>query len=110
MLSFITKLFISKVSCNNWIFCVSVFFKKSISLVKRQLGINLFLNNSLILSMTSSKEEHFIGKIFLLSDEVSSSSSTSSLSLFSVFDSLDFFFEFDSSLLLSDEDDVSFFL
>ena len=109
MLSFITKLFISKVSCNNWIFCVSVFFKKSISLVKRQLGINLFLNNSLILSMTSSKEEHFIGKIFLLSDEVSSSS-TSSLSLFSVFDSLYFFFEFDSSLLLSDEDEVSFFL
>ena len=58
--------------------------------------------------MTSSKEEHLIGKIFLLSSVVSSCSSASSL-LFE-FDSLCFFLEFDSSLLFSDEDDDSFFL
>ena len=75
-------------SFNSCVFCVSVFFKKSISLVKRQLTTNLLLNNSLRLSITSSREEHLIGKLFLFSSELSSSSDSSLLFEFESLSSL----------------------
>ena len=107
-------------SFNNWVFWVSVFFRKSISFVKRQLTINLLLNNSFILSITSSKEEHLIGKLFLFSSEFSSSSDSSllfefeSLSLLSLELELSLLFDFEDDLLdllsWEEDDKVSFFL